>query len=72
MEINALYTTAKSMIDVVKAERPEAVKGEESSLCLIATDDDQLFTGITGIKINNKKRRNAEMRSETCSTWHKE
>jgi len=53
MEINALYTTAKAMIDVVKAERPDAVKGEDSSLCLIATDDEQLFTGITGVKINN-------------------
>ena len=50
MDINSIYNTAKAMIDRVKAPRPDAVS-DDAALCLIITDDMELFTGISGIKV---------------------
>ncbi len=50
MEINSMYNTAKSMIDRVKAARPDAIS-DDAALCLIFTDDNEIFTGISSIRV---------------------
>ncbi len=52
MDINAMYSTAKAMVERVKAVRPDAV-ASDSSLCLAITSDSEIFTGISGIKITD-------------------
>ena len=50
MEINSMYNTAKSMIDRVKAARPDAIS-DDAALCLIFTEDNEIFTGISSIRV---------------------
>lgn len=64
MELDALYTKAKSLIDTVKKEKPEAVSYADSALCIIVSDEEELFTGITGISIDKNSV------TTTCSEYN--
>ena len=50
MDINSMYSTAKTMIDRVKAARPDAIS-DDAALCLIFTENMEIFTGISSIRV---------------------
>ena len=50
MDINSMYNTARAMIDRVKAARPDAIS-DDAALCLIFTEDMEIFTGISSIRV---------------------
>lgn len=52
MEINELYNKAKFYIDKIKKEKPFYFFERGSSLCLIQSDSDTVFSGTTCIRIN--------------------
>lgn len=52
MEINELYNKAKFYIDKIKKEKPFYFFERGSSLCLIQSDSQIIFSGTTCIRIN--------------------
>lgn len=54
MNVNELYNTAKKYADMLKQEK-SAFVSDDSSLCLIVTDKNELFTGVTGVRISGGK-----------------
>lgn len=51
METGAFYTAAREFADKIKNEKPNYVSDSGAALCLIKTDNDKLFTGVTGISV---------------------
>ena len=50
MEIGAFYNTAKSFADRVKQEKPNYTEGTDSAICLIMSDKQEIFSGVTSVK----------------------
>ena len=50
MEIGAFYNTAKSFADRVKQEKPNYTEGADSAICLIMSDKQEIFSGVTSVK----------------------
>lgn len=52
MEIGAIYNTARSMTDMVRNRRPDAI-GNNASLCLIINDAGERFVGVSGVTVKD-------------------
>lgn len=52
MEINALYETAKYFAGMIKQSYPYLEADSDACLALIVTDSGDVYTGVTGITIN--------------------
>ena len=52
MDKNTLYDTAKNFAKVIKTQKSEAAFVPDSCLCLIVADSQEIFSGITSIKID--------------------
>ncbi|MGN1105774.1 MAG: hypothetical protein ACI4RH_03920, partial [Huintestinicola sp.] len=52
MVISSFYNTAKTYAEKVRQEKPAFYSEPGASLCLIMADNQEIFTGITGIKIS--------------------
>lgn len=55
MKINELYNSAKEYADKLKQEKPNFVSDPQAALCLIVTDKNEIFSGVTGVKISGGK-----------------
>lgn len=55
MNMNELYNTAKKYADKLREEKPGYVSGEDSALCLIVTDKNEIFSGVTSVRISGGK-----------------
>lgn len=55
MKIDELYNTAKKYADQIKQEKPGFVTDDEAALCIIINDKQEIFTGVTGVKMNGSK-----------------
>ena len=53
MDIGKFYDTAKNYAEKIKEERPGFVWDSYSAICLIITENDEIFTGVTGLKISS-------------------
>lgn len=53
MEIGAFYDTAKDFAEKIKTEKPNYVSDDDSALCLILTDKQEIFSGVTSVGIRN-------------------
>ena len=51
MEINELYNVAKQYADMIRQEKPDFVSENESAVCVIVDQNDQLVTGITSVTV---------------------
>ena len=52
MEINALYETAKYFAGMIKQSYPHLEADSDACLALIVADSGDVYTGVTGITIN--------------------
>ena len=52
MVISSFYNTAKTYAEKVRQEKPAFYSEPGASLCLIMADNQEIFTGITGIRIS--------------------
>ena len=52
MDKNTFYETAKNFAKVIMSNKPEAAFAQDSCLCLIIADSQEIFSGITTISIN--------------------
>ena len=52
MDKNTFYETAKNFAKVIMSNKPEAAFAQDSCLCLIIADSQDIFSGITTISIN--------------------
>ena len=50
MEIGAFYNTARAFADKVKQEKPNYTEGADSAICLIMSDKQEIFSGVTSVK----------------------
>lgn len=53
MDATALYNIAKRYVDQIKHDKPVIAVESGQSLCLALTEDEQVFSGITGIGIHD-------------------
>ena len=53
MDMTALYNIAKGFVNKIKHEKPAFAEGSGSALCLILTEDEQIFSGISGMGIQD-------------------
>ena len=50
MDSSAIYTTARNLVEKIKAEKPGHFAEKGSTFCLIKSDDGRLFSAVSGIK----------------------
>ncbi|MBR1864535.1 MAG: hypothetical protein IJ806_10655 [Ruminococcus sp.] len=55
MDTGVLYNTAKGLAEKIKQEKPGFVGADDCTLCVIKTDKDELFTGVTALKLNGEE-----------------
>ncbi len=51
LDIQSFYTSAKKLATAVKEQKPEYVN-DDACLCLIVTDSNQVYSGVTSIAFN--------------------
>lgn len=51
MDATALYNIAKGFVNKIKNEKPSVAEEIGGSMCLVVTDDEQIFSAMTGIGI---------------------
>jgi cytidine deaminase len=54
MDTGAFYSTATEYAEKIKSEKPNYVSDSGSAICLIKTDREQIFSGVTGIMFNGE------------------
>ena len=52
MDKSTLYSTAQNFANKVKEARPDITSDSDACLCLIIANSQEIFSGITGIKID--------------------
>ncbi len=53
MEVNAFYNTAKIYAESIKYQKPNYFTEPGSTLCLILTDTQEIFSGVTSVRIHD-------------------
>lgn len=54
MDIGKFYDTAKSFAKKIKEEKPNFVSDLNASVCLIAAENEEIFNGVTGLKLSGE------------------
>lgn len=53
MDVNALYNVAKGFVNKIQNEKPALAAESDAAICLILTDDEEIYSGVTGMGIHN-------------------
>lgn len=51
MEISAFYNTAKKYMEMLKQAKPGYFSDDDSALCLVMTDSQEIISGVASVKI---------------------
>lgn len=51
MEISAFYNTAKKYMEMLKQAKPAFFSDDDSALCLVMTDSQEIISGVASVKI---------------------
>lgn len=53
MDVNALYNIAKGFVTKMQNEKPALAAEPDAAICLILTNDDEVYSGVTAMGIHN-------------------
>lgn len=60
MQINEFYETAKNYAEALKQQKPHYFTDPDSSLCLILTENDEIYSAVNSVKLLPESIKNIE------------
>lgn len=65
MQINEFYETAINYAEALKQQKPHYFTDPDSSLCLILTENDEIYSAVNSVKISSEGIKNVESEFNT-------